>query len=98
MTPQHKTSLIWGKANSGPIFGDGHDLCIADECNITRDSFANFPFTYNTEGVERYINNQKSIEAFSGATNDINFLVEEYEVFRVYWEEKSEKCSDCRIQ
>lgn len=78
MVAQNQKYLMWCRANSGPIFGDGHDLYISDKCNKNRESFARFPHTYNLEGEELYKKDQYAIKAFSGADKEGKFKVEEY--------------------
>ena len=58
---------------------------ILDNCNSNNSSYANFPYTYNWEGPQKYSNGQQSYTAFSGATSGYNFRVEEYEVFAVHY-------------
>ncbi len=82
-------TLIQGKEQNairdyigyGPTYGGGNDLYIADKCNQNKDSYANFPWSYNCGS--KYERNQQSYTLFSGATNGYNFRVVEYEVFEV---------------
>ena len=74
------------------MFGQNQsDLCIRDDCHKNRDSFANFPHSYNEEGSEKMVNSQESYRNFSGATQGHHFKVLEYEVYKVtfkwndYW-------------
>ena len=41
-------------------------------------SHAKFPTSYNCEGPNKYVRNQDSYRAFSGATEGYKFRVEEY--------------------
>ncbi|XP_003738143.1 uncharacterized protein LOC100898299 [Galendromus occidentalis] len=67
---QRKMFAILSDANFGPIFGAGADLSIADECNISMESYSNFPHTFGGEGA--------SCTLLMG---DYNFTVLDYEVF-----------------
>ena len=44
--PQEDENLICCHGDYGPIFGSGHDIYIADDCNSNKDSYA-YPYTYN---------------------------------------------------
>lgn len=55
---------------SGPIFGAGADLLIANQCNKNMDSYSNLPHSYNGE------NSSNSI-----LMGDYYFTVVDYEVF-----------------
>ena len=88
--PQNENSLIFCSNGCGPtfgggnsLFGGGYDLRISDDCNSNNNSYSNFPYTYNFEGSNKIVNNQQSYTNFSGATNECNFRVVDYEVFRV---------------
>ena len=85
MLPQEDNYLIRCNSEWGPIFGKNNDLRIADNCNKSNKSLANFPWTYNREN-KKYVRGQESYCDFSGATQGYNFRVEEYEVFKVVWE------------
>ena len=85
MTAVNDDNLIYCRSDYGPTFGGGHDLYIANNCNSNSSSHANFPNTYNWEGLQKYSNGQQSYTAFSGATSGYNFRVEEYEVFAVHY-------------
>ena len=85
MVPKDQNALIYCHGSHGPIFGGGHDLYISDACHNNRNSYANFPVTYNKEGENKYTNNQDTKKLFSGSTNDNYFRVVEYEVFRVIY-------------
>lgn len=83
MVPKCDLGLIRGSSECGPVFGghNGHDLYLIDKCHENNGSRSNFPTYYNFEGEPKYENNQESYLAFCGATKDMNFKVEEYEVF-----------------
>jgi hypothetical protein len=49
--PVSDQDLIFNEAKCGPVFGRGNDLCIANNCDKNRLSFANIPTTYNRESV-----------------------------------------------
>ncbi len=76
----HEQKAIADRIDYGPVYGGGHDLCIADKCN-QNNSGANFPTSYNCGS--KYQQNQQTYTLFSGATNGYNFRVIEYEVFEV---------------
>jgi hypothetical protein len=82
--PQNGQKLIFCNPSCGPRFGEGHDLCIADDCDA--NSLANFPSTYNRKGTNKIVNSQQSYKDFSGATANKYFRVLEYEVFRVLFQ------------
>lgn len=75
MVPVTDKFLIYCCRGSGPVFGSGCDLVISDSCHTNSKSSAIFPCTYNKEGPNKYVNNQNSYTAFSGATNGYNFRV-----------------------
>ena len=85
MVPKDQNNLIYCDGSYGPTFGGGFDLYIRDACQNNRDSYANFPYSYNKEGENKYTNNQDSYKLFSGSTSDRYFRVVEYEVFRVVY-------------
>ena len=45
--PINANNLIQCNTGYGPIFGGGHDLVIANQCNANANSYANFPYAYN---------------------------------------------------
>jgi hypothetical protein len=47
--------LIRCFAAQGPIFGTGHDLFISDKCQASQSSFACFPFHYDWEKQEAFM-------------------------------------------
>eukprot|EP00026_Physarum_polycephalum_P011907 Phypoly_transcript_12155.p1 GENE.Phypoly_transcript_12155~~Phypoly_transcript_12155.p1 ORF type:complete len:331 (+),score=42.69 Phypoly_transcript_12155:133-1125(+) len=69
----HTHSDICGKADNGPTFGAGHDLCIYNNCNLVKSSYFNFPSSY--EDTTAYKSN-----TFTGSTN---FIVQEVEVYQM---------------
>ena len=85
MVPKDQNNLIYCDGSNGPAFGGGSDFFISDACHNNRSSYANFPYTYNKEGENKYANNQDSYKLFSGSTKDYNFRVVEYEIFRVVY-------------
>ena len=74
--------LIFCHANYGPIFGSGSDFEIRDNCN-TSNNCVYFPSSYNVEGPNKYSQCEQTYRAFTGAADDYNFRVVEYEVFAV---------------
>ena len=81
--PQNGNNLINCNNGYGPTFGGGFDLFISNDCNSNNNSYSDFPNNYNFEGSNKIVNNQQSYTNFSGATNECNFRVVDYEVFRV---------------
>ena len=59
---------------------------IRDDCNTTKSSYSEFPRYYNKEGPNRYDESQESCTAFCGATEAVNFNVDDYEVFEVLYQ------------
>ena len=78
--PLEDDQLICYRKDLGPTFGRGYDLHLSDCCNIKRDSYANFPYTYHREG-KKLERNGETWKLFSG---EYNFKVVEYEVFQVH--------------
>jgi hypothetical protein len=62
------------------------NLVIYDGYNSNCQFNAYFPAAYNREGIERIVQRKQSCTNFYGATANINFLVREYEVFRVLFQ------------
>ena len=52
------------------MFGGGADLCIANNCHMTMESYSNFPHSYHGD---------RSL--CSILMGDYNFIVADYEVF-----------------
>ena len=75
--------LILRGREFGPIFGGGCDIRIHD-CNSNRNSFANFPKTYNRAEGKKLERNKDTCRMFLGGENQ-HFKVEEYEVFQVFY-------------
>lgn len=69
----NKKYAIHNGESNGPTFGNGHDIYLSDKCNQNNKSFANFPGSYNCNGI--YKNSQQSYSIFSGATEKNNFKV-----------------------
>jgi hypothetical protein len=61
-------------------------LHLSDSCKICWNSCANFPSTYNREGVDKIANSQESYREFAGTTVGFNLRIREYEVFRVLFQ------------
>jgi hypothetical protein len=60
----HEQYAIYDRFDYGPTLGDG-DLYLADKCNINKNSYTDFPFSYNNG--EKYVNNDDSWASFSGS-------------------------------
>ena len=79
--PIRTDRLIYRKGNYGPCFGG--DICIVDDCDKNRSSYAMFPSSFNKEGPIKYPQNQESYHLFSGAKDGYYFKILEWEVFRI---------------
>ena len=55
---QNVDKLIYGDPKNGPIFGEGIDLHISDECNRNHASFGNFAPPKKVEGEEKVASKQ----------------------------------------
>ena len=66
---------------SGPRFGGGPDMHLADGCNGNYSSGCDFPYSYDGNG--KYEKNQQAWTALTGSTNSNYFKVLEYEVYQV---------------
>jgi len=73
MKPTSNSSAIYNRADYGPTFGGGHDLHLSNKCNENNSSYANFPHTYNCNGI--YQANQQTKTSFTGAINGHSFKV-----------------------
>ena len=61
MVPTNDDYLIYCCKQWGPVFGGPNlDICIVDKCHLNRESFANFPTAYNSEGSDRYDSKQET--------------------------------------
>jgi hypothetical protein len=80
LVKNQERKAIYNQKDWGPIFGAGHDVAIADHCDINSDSYAEFPYSYNNG---KYVKGQASIAAFSGAEEGSHFRVKDYEVFQL---------------
>ena len=65
MLPITDENLIYCNKDCGPIFGNGHDLCLTDKCNVN-NCYSNFPDTYMSR--RKYKEGQSS-KLFTGSTN-----------------------------
>jgi len=65
-------SATYTNANYLPTFGGGHDLHLSENCNINTTSYANFNYSYDSNG--------KSRDDLTGA---YNFSVKELEVYHI---------------
>ena len=71
-------NAIYGCINSGPRFGNGHDLYISNNCHSNNNSYTNLGHTYYLpNNISSKTNEFRSYLAGSCR----NFQVEEYEVF-----------------
>ena len=93
MIPFDSEHLIYCSKICGPIFGNGHDLCISDNCEYDH-SFARFPTTYQNSTT--FIEGFQSYQKFSGSKT-FRFKVKEYEVFQVFGFQGESASSDCNI-
>ena len=69
MTLKQPQNAIYCDSDAGPIFGGGFDIHISDKCHINKESYANFPSSYNFVPKPYAVDNQASWNAFSGATS-----------------------------
>ena len=81
MTITSNQYATYNRPNRGSCFGGGHDIYISDKCNANTNSYSSFPTSFNCNDL--YSKGQASYTAFCGATNEYNYKVLEYEVFRV---------------
>jgi hypothetical protein len=86
---QISTSAILGNGSYGPIFGNGHDLLVADECNANANSFTNLGTGYR---------NDTGIDGTQVFTGERLFTVKEIEVFSIdplnpHFSTSPKKCS-----
>ena len=70
---------IYGHVNFGPLFGNGYDLHLTNNCNLNNDSSSNLGNTYSLPNNISYGTN----ESQSYLVGSYQFVVEEYEVFLV---------------
>ena len=83
-----RKKAILCSTGDGPIFGQGYDICIRDQCNLQNEAnpcYANFPESYNHSSKYK-MKVQKTWSEFCGAVNGCKFRVLEYEVYRIEWE------------
>jgi len=69
---QGTNHATYTNANYLPTFGGGHDLYLAENCNQNSSSYANFNYSYDSNG--------KSRDDLTGA---YNFQLKELEMFHV---------------
>ena len=67
------TNAIYDNGGNGPVFGAGHDLCIANNCSQNVSNFTNFPYTYGKLGTKP--------RCLSGGW--YSFKVNELEVYKI---------------
>jgi hypothetical protein len=70
----NSSSAIWCNSSYGPIFGNGHDIIVYDNCNENTNSYTNLGNAYRNDTG---LNGQ---EVFTG---EYNFQVKEIEVFTI---------------
>jgi len=69
----------YGGGSYGPTFGGGHDFHLCDNCNTVNSSYSSLGHSYKCpEGIT-----YGSTEAQNYLAGTYNFLVEEFEVFRI---------------
>jgi hypothetical protein len=74
------SKAIYCQDNCGPVFGGGHDIRIYNCANINKNSYCNFPTSYNSK--DKYKCNQESCNIFCGTPSGY-FSIQEYEVFEL---------------
>ena len=72
----YDTNALYHRSDYGPTFGNGHNLHVANNCNVNASSYANFPYAYNDI-------TGKGNSIFSSNASTRNFQVQEIEVFRI---------------
>ena len=75
---------IWNSKSFGPAFGYGnygHDLCVGDRADKDKNSYAEFPLSFNNE--HNHENCQKTTELFCGQKKGNSFKVAEWEVWLI---------------
>ena len=77
MVPITDNYQIYCNNSYGPDFGF-NDIYISDSCGTNKNSYTDFPITYNIEGPNKYKKDQAAYTAMSGATANYNFKVIEY--------------------
>jgi hypothetical protein len=68
------TQAIFCHSGSGPTFGSGHDIFIANECNATSENYTNFGHSYV---------NDTGIDGKQVLLGEYAFTVKEVEVFEI---------------
>ena len=58
-------NAIYCSSSCGPIFGDGHDICICDNSNTTASRYSNLGNTYKHPDYEYGSNEAESFLAGS---------------------------------
>ena len=79
---QHEKAIYCHNEN-GPCFGGGCDIYIANKCDTNKESYADFPTSYNSKNNYKIC--QESYTNFCGAPEGCSFKVMEYEVYKVEW-------------
>jgi hypothetical protein len=68
------SNAIYFWSNHGPTFGNGHDIYVADKCNVNNSSYTNLGNGYV---------NDIGITGNAVFTGEYNFTVKEIEVFSI---------------
>ena len=83
--PQINSGLIYRNSQYGPLFGGtSPDLGISDDCN-KGTNHGSFPTSYNLASGDKLQTGKESYKRFTGAADNINFKIVEYEVFKVIY-------------
>jgi hypothetical protein len=68
------STAIWSGSGYGPIFGNGHDICVYDKFNTNASHYTNVGTGYV---------NDTGIDGKQVLTGESNFIVKEIEVFTI---------------
>ena len=83
INPDRPDNAIYCHSRYGPTFGEGHDLCIANNANTTKDSYSQLGFTYEHPffDLDRFEGEpiQEENKFLAGSTH---FQLDEIEVFQ----------------
>lgn len=74
-------SAIFNYSLYGPCFGAGSDLAIFPDADTERNSYSDFPYSYNN--AYNHESNQQTTTFFTGQTKGKNFIVREWEVWKL---------------
>lgn len=73
--PNESQFAIGCDESEGPIFGEGHDIYIANNCHVQMQNYSNFPYSYKCPNVMVQPSKDKSLLAGSYYFNVSNIEV-----------------------